>query len=208
MPPGGSEIDSPRAWTGLSQVSDSVRAENTDRRSVVDLSLRWWCDDPPRNREGHQHWQRCGRPSRSPPPYSKGSLVALARQRPPPARQSTAVNRNLDFTFLSLTSCPRFIESRHGHSIRVMALGNTVKSYRAVGFGGEMVLRIVGKNKSPSLTVSAAVKPFLSRLGHALGEERHFALVEIGQANLGLASNRSGQELSPTQPSLRSQPRS
>jgi len=59
-----------------------------------------------------------------------------------------------------------------------------------------------------AITMSAVSSTFLSTLRHALREERHFALVEICQANLGLASNRSGQELSPTQPSLRSQPRS
>ena len=47
------------------------------------------------------------------------------------------------------------------------------------------------------------VNQYWRTLQHALVEERHFALVEICQANLGLASNRSGQELSPTQPSLR-----
>ena len=65
-----------------------------------------------------------------------------------------------------------------------------------------------GALTSPSLTMSAVSSTFLSTLRHAPREERYFALVEICQANLGLASNRSGQELSPTQPSLRSQPRS
>jgi hypothetical protein len=51
--------------------------------------------------------------------------------------------------------------------------------------------------------MSAVSSTFLSTLRHALREERHFALVEICQANLGLASNRSGQELSPTHASLR-----
>src|SRR5207248_4211643 len=40
---------------------------------------------------------------------------------------------------------------------------------------------------------------------HSLREERHFALsVGLRFSNLGLASNRWGQELRPTQPSLRS----
>ena len=59
--------------------------------------------------------------------------------------------------------------------------------------------------KSRSLTVSACVKQFSSILTRALREERHFALEDgLRVCNLGLASNRWGQELSPTQPSLRS----
>src|SRR5437763_2651326 len=41
---------------------------------------------------------------------------------------------------------------------------------------------------SPSLTKSAVSRTFSSTLQHRLGVERHFALVEICQANLGLAS--------------------
>jgi hypothetical protein len=52
------------------------------------------------------------------------------------------------------------------------------------------------------------VKYFLSALRHALGEERHLALVDGLRFPTGLASNRWGQELSPTHPSLRSQLRS
>ena len=52
------------------------------------------------------------------------------------------------------------------------------------------------------------VKHFSSILLHALEEERHFALVDVCAFQPGLASNRWGQELSPTHPSLRSQPRS
>jgi hypothetical protein len=53
--------------------------------------------------------------------------------------------------------------------------------------------------------MSAVSSAFLSTLLHALVEERHFALVDGGAlSNLGLASNRWGQELGPTQPSLRS----
>ena len=40
--------------------------------------------------------------------------------------------------------------------------------------------------------MSAVSRTFSSTLQHRLGVERHFALVEICQANLGLASNRSG----------------
>ena len=59
---------------------------------------------------------------------------------------------------------------------------------------------------SPSTNVRG-VKTFSSTLRHPLQAEAIFALVEICLANLRLASNRCGQELSPTQPSLRSQPR-
>src|SRR5437868_9898471 len=53
--------------------------------------------------------------------------------------------------------------------------------------------------------MSAVSSTFLSTLLHALVEKRHFALVDGGAlSNLGLASNRWGQELGPTQPSLRS----
>src|ERR1041385_3851280 len=38
----------------------------------------------------------------------------------------------------------------------------------------------------------AVARTFSSTLQHRLGVERHFALVEICQANLGLASNRRG----------------
>jgi hypothetical protein len=59
---------------------------------------------------------------------------------------------------------------------------------------------------SPSLTMSVRVKHDLRTPLHALRGERHFALlVGLRISNPGLASNRSGQELSPTQPSLRSQ---
>src|SRR5579864_4796887 len=59
--------------------------------------------------------------------------------------------------------------------------------------------------KISSLTMSAVSSAFSSTLLYALVEERHFALV-VGCAlpTLGLALNRQGQELSPTQPSLRS----
>ena len=43
--------------------------------------------------------------------------------------------------------------------------------------------------------MSAVSSTFLSTLRHALREGRDSALVEICEANLGLASNRSGQEL-------------
>ena len=53
------------------------------------------------------------------------------------------------------------------------------------------------------------VKTFSSTLRRRLLVERHFALVEICQTNpLGSPLIVAGQELSPTQPSLRSQPRS
>ena len=58
---------------------------------------------------------------------------------------------------------------------------------------------------SRSLTMSAGVKQFSSTLLYALIEERHFALsVGLRFSNLGSFLNRSGQELGPTQPSLRS----
>jgi len=57
-------------------------------------------------------------------------------------------------------------------------------------------------DKSPSLTMWAVSGTFLSAHRHALVEERHFAIVRF--SNLGLASNRWGQKLGPTQPSLRS----
>src|SRR5258708_39101632 len=66
-------------------------------------------------------------------------------------------------------------------------------------------LRFAIGDKSRSLTMSAVSSTFLSTLLHALVEERHFALVDGGAlSHLGLASNRWGQELGPTQPSLRS----
>src|SRR5205085_9161797 len=46
------------------------------------------------------------------------------------------------------------------------------------------------RSRAPSLTMSAVSRTFSSTLQHRLGVERHFALVEICQANLGLASNR------------------
>jgi hypothetical protein len=46
--------------------------------------------------------------------------------------------------------------------------------------------RFLAKNQ-PSLTMSAVSSTFLSTLRQALKEERHFALVEICQAKLGLA---------------------
>ncbi len=49
------------------------------------------------------------------------------------------------------------------------------------------------------------VKHVSSTLLYALMEERHFALGDgLRVSNQGLALNRSGQELGPTQPSLRS----
>ena len=51
------------------------------------------------------------------------------------------------------------------------------------------------------------VKHCLRTLRPALGDERHFALADGFRFPTKLASNRCGQELSPTQPSLRSQPR-
>src|SRR5438046_9972058 len=48
----------------------------------------------------------------------------------------------------------------------------------------------------------------VSSTPHALGEKHHFALVEVCQTNLRLAANHSCQALGPTQPSIRSQPRS
>ena len=51
--------------------------------------------------------------------------------------------------------------------------------------------------------MSAVSNTFGAHYGMHSGEERHLALIEICQANLGLASNRSGQELSPTHASLR-----
>jgi hypothetical protein len=65
-------------------------------------------------------------------------------------------------------------------------------------------LRATGE-KSRSLTMSALSSTFLSTLLYALIEERHFALVDrFARFQPGLAWNRSGQELGPTQPSLRS----
>src|SRR5581483_839907 len=59
--------------------------------------------------------------------------------------------------------------------------------------------------KSRSLTMSAMSSTFLATLLHALMKERHFALVVgLRVSNPGLAFNRPGQELGPTQPSLRS----
>ena len=53
--------------------------------------------------------------------------------------------------------------------------------------------------------MSAVSSTFLSTRLHALIEERHFAPVDgFALFQPGLASNRQGQELSPTQPSLRS----
>ncbi len=52
------------------------------------------------------------------------------------------------------------------------------------------------------------VKDYVRTRLHTLVEERHFALVVVCAFQPGLASNRWGQELSPTHPSLRSQPRS
>src|SRR5579864_9388753 len=57
---------------------------------------------------------------------------------------------------------------------------------------------------SRSLTMSAVSSTFLSTLLYALMEERHFALVDGLRFQPGLALNRWGQKLSPTQPSLRS----
>ena len=59
--------------------------------------------------------------------------------------------------------------------------------------------------KSPSLTMSAMSSTLSSTPLHALIKERHFALEEWFCAfPTWLALNRSGQELGPTQPSLRS----
>ena len=52
--------------------------------------------------------------------------------------------------------------------------------------------QLITGETSPSLTMSAVSRTFSSTLQHRLGVERHFALVEICQANLGLASNRCG----------------
>src|SRR6201998_828439 len=53
--------------------------------------------------------------------------------------------------------------------------------------------------------MSAVSRRFSGTLRYALIEERHFALMDgLRVSNLGLALNRSGQELGPTQPSLRS----
>jgi hypothetical protein len=46
--------------------------------------------------------------------------------------------------------------------------------------------------------MSALSNTFLSALRHALGEERHLALVDGLRFPTGLASNRWGQELGPT----------
>ena len=59
--------------------------------------------------------------------------------------------------------------------------------------------------KSPSLRMSAVSSTIWAH-DSILGEERHFALlVGLRFSNLGSLFNRSGQQLSPTQPSLRSQ---
>jgi hypothetical protein len=53
--------------------------------------------------------------------------------------------------------------------------------------------------------MSAVSSTYSSTLVYALIEERHFALlVALRFSNLGSLLNRSGQELGPTQPSLRS----
>ena len=62
---------------------------------------------------------------------------------------------------------------------------------------------MVGVNIAISNNVGG-VKHISSTLPDALMKERHFALVEGLRVQPGLALNRQGQELSPTQPSLRS----
>ena len=53
--------------------------------------------------------------------------------------------------------------------------------------------------KSRSLTMSAVSSTLASALSHALGEERHFALVDsFALSNLGSLLIVEGQELSPT----------
>jgi hypothetical protein len=64
--------------------------------------------------------------------------------------------------------------------------------------------------KQTSLTMSPCVKHFTSTRQHALGEERHFALLEkSAESNQGPAFNQlQVSELSPTHASLRSKVRS
>ena len=64
---------------------------------------------------------------------------------------------------------------------------------------------MVNWRKIPISNNVGTVKHDLSTQLRPLIEERHFALVDsLRVSNPGLALNRSGQELGPTQPSLRS----
>jgi hypothetical protein len=96
-------------------------------------------------------------------------------------------------------------DSLADHLAEILGLGvGQVNEGRQVGVASKRQLTINRVSNNVG-----GVKHFLGARQHARGRVRHFALVENAPIQPRLARNQvSGQELSPTHASLRSQPRS